>query len=125
MSLPLLIARAGRTDLGLLPALANRHGLITGATGSGKTISLQVLAERFSCIGVPVFMADVKGDLTGISQPGAMTPRLQERLATHSLPEPAFAGMPVTPWDVLAERGHPLRDTAADRAPGVPARLFG
>ena len=68
---PLVIARHGDLDLALLPALANRHGLITGATGTGKTVTLQVMAERFSAIGVPVFMADVKGDLAGISQPGA------------------------------------------------------
>ena len=74
---PLVIARHADTDLGLLPALANRHGLITGATGTGKTVTLQVLAERFSCIGVPVFMADVKGDLTGLSQPGVMSPKLK------------------------------------------------
>ncbi len=68
MAEPLIVASSGKTDLALLPALANRHGLITGATGTGKTVSLQVLAERFSAIGVPVFMADVKGDLAGLSQ---------------------------------------------------------
>jgi MoxR-like ATPase len=80
MTVPLLVARHQTTDLILLPALANRHGLITGATGTGKTISLQVLAERFSSIGVPVFMADVKGDLSGIAATGVESPKLAERL---------------------------------------------
>ena len=79
---PLPIARHGDLVLELLPALANRHGLITGATGTGKTVSLQVIAERMSGIGVPVFMADVKGDLAGMSQAGAMSPKLGERLKT-------------------------------------------
>jgi DNA helicase HerA-like ATPase len=123
---PLLIARAGGApDLSLLPALANRHGLITGATGTGKTISLQVLAERFSGIGVPVFMADVKGDLTGISQPGTLSPKLKERLQTHGLPEPVLAGMPVTLWDVFGQQGHPLRATISDMGPVLLARLLG
>lgn len=122
---PLLIARAGQTDLNLLPALANRHGLITGATGTGKTISLQVLAERFSGIGVPVFMSDVKGDLTGISQAGSLSAKLKERLAAHGLPEPAFAALPVTLWDVLGEKGHPLRATVSDMGPVLLARLLG
>ena len=73
-------AGAAPLDLCLLPALANRHGLIAGATGTGKTVTLQVMAERFSAIGVPVFMADVKGDLTGIARPGTASPRLRERL---------------------------------------------
>ena len=77
MADPLVVARNGDLELALLPAMANRHGLITGATGTGKTISLQVLAERFSRIGVPVFMADVKGDLTGIAFPGEMSPKLK------------------------------------------------
>ena len=81
MSEPLPIARTEKlADICLLPRMANRHGLIAGATGTGKTVTLQVLAEQFSRIGVPVFAADIKGDLAGISQPGAMSPRLQERL---------------------------------------------
>ena len=89
---PLLIARNAQVELALLPALANRHGLITGATGTGKTVTLQVMAERFSGIGVPVFMADVKGDLSGITQPGAPSPKLLERLKLIGIPEPAYAG---------------------------------
>jgi DNA helicase HerA-like ATPase len=111
--------------LGLLPALANRHGLIAGATGTGKTVTLQVMAESFSAIGVPVFMADVKGDLTGIARPGAASPRLAERLARLGLPEPAFAGSPVTLWDVFGERGHPLRATISDMGPVLLARMLG
>ena len=122
---PLLIATTGKTSLGLLPALANRHGLITGATGTGKTVSLQVLAERFSAIGVPVFMADVKGDLTGLAQPGAMSPKLKERLERLSLPEPAFQGFPVTLWDVYGEKGHPLRATVSDMGPLLLSRMLG
>ena len=77
---PLIVAKAGKTELALLPRLANRHGLIAGATGTGKTVTLQTLAQGFSAIGVPVFMADVKGDLAGLAQPGSMSPRLNERL---------------------------------------------
>jgi hypothetical protein len=121
---PLLIARHADTDLGLLPALANRHGLITGATGTGKTVTLQVMAERFSRIGVPVFMADVKGDLTGLSQPGAMSPKLKERIEKLGVPEPEFAGVPTTLWDVFGEQGHPLRATVSDMGPMLLARML-
>ncbi len=119
------IAVADSRELGILPALANRHGLITGATGTGKTVSLQVLAERLSEAGVPVFVADVKGDLAGISQPGQMSPKLKERLETHGLPEPAFSGYPVTLWDVYGEKGHPLRATVSDMGPTLLARILG
>lgn len=85
---PLIIARSGDVELALLPALANRHGLITGATGTGKTVTLQVLAERMSSKGVPVFMADVKGDLEGMSQPGAMSPKFAERLKLLGIDAP-------------------------------------
>jgi DNA helicase HerA-like ATPase len=124
MAEPLVIARHEGTDVALLPALANRHGCITGATGTGKTISLQVLAERFSSIGVPVFLADVKGDLTGIASPGVATPKLKERLAKLGLPEPAFHGCPVTLWDVWGEQGHPVRATVSDMGPLLLARLL-
>ncbi len=122
---PMRIAVSGQNELCLLPALANRHGLITGATGTGKTVSLQVLAEQFSRIGVPVFMADVKGDLTGISQPGKPSPKLTERLQKLGLPEPEFAGAPVTLWDVYGEKGHPLRATVSDMGPLLLARMLG
>ncbi len=122
---PMRIAVSGQNDLCLLPSLANRHGLITGATGTGKTVSLQVMAEQFSRIGVPVFMADVKGDLTGISQPGKPSPKLTERLERLGLPQPEFGGSPVTLWDVFGEKGHPLRATVSDMGPLLLARMLG
>ena len=124
MSAPLLIARSGTTDLALLPALANRHGCITGATGTGKTISLQVMAEQFSRIGVPVFLADVKGDLSGISKAGTPTEKLTARLEKLGLPTPPWSGCPVTFWDVFGEQGHPVRATISDMGPLLLARLL-
>jgi uncharacterized protein len=122
---PLSIARSATADLGLLPGLANRHGCITGATGTGKTISLQVLAEQFSRIGVPVFLADVKGDLAGLAAPGRMSEKLAARLQKLGLPEPAWGAVPVTFWDVFGEQGHPLRATISDMGPLLLARLLG
>jgi len=124
MAKPLVIARAGDHDLALLPALANRHGCITGATGTGKTITLQVLAENFSRIGVPVFMADVKGDLTGIAKPGRLSERMKARLESLKLAEPQWAGCPVALWDVWGEQGHPVRATVSDMGPLLLARLL-
>jgi DNA helicase HerA-like ATPase len=124
MTEPLIIARAGSKDIALLPALANRHGCITGATGTGKTISLQVMAEHFSRIGVPVFLADVKGDLSGISKPGAPSEKLTARLEKLGLPTPAFAGCPVALWDVFGEQGHPVRATISDMGPLLLSRLL-
>jgi len=124
MSEPLVIAKAGDIDLALLPGLANRHGCITGATGTGKTITLQVLAEQFSRIGVPVFLADVKGDLSGISKPGQMSDKLGARLKKLALPEPAWGGCPTTFWDVFGEQGHPVRATISDMGPLLIARLL-
>ena len=121
---PLPIAVHGDVELDLLPALANRHGLITGATGTGKTVSLQVIAERLSGIGVPVFMADVKGDLAGMSQAGAMSPKLAERLKLIGAQPPAFAAMPVVFWDVFGEQGHPVRATVSDLGPLLLARIL-
>ncbi len=122
---PLLIAKAGAKDLCLLPGLANRHGLITGATGTGKTVTMQVLAERFARIGVPTFMADVKGDFSGISAPGAASPKMTERLALLKLDEPKWEGCPVTFWDVYGEQGHPVRATVSDMGPLLLGRLLG
>jgi DNA helicase HerA-like ATPase len=121
---PLPIAKNKETELCLLPALANRHGLITGATGTGKTVTLQVMAERFSRIGVPVFMADVKGDLSGITQPGAASPKLQERLKLLGVEEPAYAGCPAVFWDVFGEQGHPIRATVSDLGPLLLSRIL-
>ena len=123
MSDPILIAR-GEVDLFLLPQMANRHGLIAGATGTGKTISLQVLAEGLSRTGVSVFMADVKGDLSGISQPGSMNPKIQQRVDLIKLKNFAFQGYPVTYWDVFGEKGHPVRATVSEMGPLLLARLF-
>ncbi|MEN6561327.1 MAG: helicase HerA-like domain-containing protein [Acidobacteriota bacterium] len=120
----LLIARNAEEDLLLLPRMANRHGLIAGATGTGKTVTLQVMAERFSRIGVPVFMADVKGDLAGISQAGAANPRIQERVKTLKLGDFAFAASPVTLWDIFGEQGHPVRTTVSDLGPLLLSRLL-
>jgi DNA helicase HerA-like ATPase len=124
MTNPLPIAKAGDTELALLPGLANRHGCITGATGTGKTVTLQVMAEQFSRIGVPVFLADVKGDLSGIAKPGAMTDKLAERIKTLGLPQPTFAGCPATLWDVFGEQGHPVRATISDMGPQLLSRLL-
>jgi len=126
MTEPLLIAKtsdASLTDLMLLPNMANRHGLIAGATGTGKTVSLQVLAEHFSSIGVPVFMADVKGDLTGISQPGHDNPKVAERAKLLKL-DLTPAACPVTLWDVFGEQGHPVRATISEMGPVLLARIF-
>ncbi len=124
MADPLIIGRAGETDLLLLPRLANRHGCITGATGTGKTVTLQVIAENFSRIGVPVFLADVKGDLTGIAKPGAMSDRIQARLSALNVAEPHWQGCPVTFWDLWGEQGHPIRATVSDMGPLLMARLL-
>ena len=121
---PLLIAQHGDIACHLLPQLANRHGLITGATGTGKTITLQKLAESFSRIGVPVFMADVKGDLTGISQVGTPGGKLAQILAERGLPEPAWGACPVTLWDVFGAQGHPVRATVSDMGPLLLARML-
>jgi uncharacterized protein len=122
---PLPIAKHGDLEIDLLPALANRHGLITGATGTGKTVTLQVIAERMSAIGVPVFMADVKGDLAGMSQPGEMSARLKARLDTINAPAPSFGAMPVVFWDVFGEQGHPVRATVSDLGPLLLSRILG
>jgi DNA helicase HerA-like ATPase len=125
MSEPLLFAHvADGRDLALLPALANRHGLITGATGTGKTVTLQVLAERFSQIGVPTFMADVKGDLSGLAAAGSPSPKLAQRLESLRIPAPLWAANPVVFWDVFAKAGHPVRATISDMGPLVLSRLL-
>jgi len=124
MSEPLLIARNAATECHLLPGLANRHGLITGATGTGKTVTLQTLAERFSGLGVPVFMADVKGDLSGISQRGQIGPKLAQVLAERGLAVPEPLACPTTLWDVFGEQGHPVRATVSDMGPLLLARML-
>jgi DNA helicase HerA-like ATPase len=124
MAEPLIIAKTSKTELVLLPAMATRHGCITGATGTGKTVTLQKLAECFSSIGVPVFMADVKGDLTGICKPGSLSGKIIARVDLLKLDLPEWQGFPVTLWDVLQENGHPLRATISDMGPLLLARLL-
>ncbi|MBQ0932930.1 DUF853 domain-containing protein [Ideonella sp. 4Y16] len=124
MAEPILVARHGATECFLLPALANRHGLITGATGTGKTITLQNLAENFSKIGVPVFMADVKGDLTGITQAGSVSDKLAAVLKERGLDAPTPLACPATLWDVFGELGHPVRATVSDLGPLLLGRML-
>ena len=124
MAEPLLIAKHDTIECHLLPGLANRHGLITGATGTGKTVTLQTLAENFSRIGVPVFMADVKGDLTGASQPGKIGDKLAAVLKERGLPLPAPLACPTTLWDVFGEQGHPVRATVSDMGPLLLGRML-
>lgn len=121
---PLVIGKSDGLALAILPALANRHGLITGATGTGKTVTLQKMAESFSRIGVPVFMADVKGDLSGIGAPGIMNPKLQARLDALNVTDWESAACPVVFWDVFGEKGHPVRATVSDMGPTLLARLL-
>ncbi len=121
---PLLIARNASTQCELLPGLANRHGLITGATGTGKTVTLQTLAENFSKIGVPVFMADVKGDLTGISQAGRIGEKMAGILKERGIEMPEPLACPVTLWDVFGEQGHPVRATVSDMGPLLLGRML-
>ena len=124
MANPILIARHGDTECHLLPALTNRHGLITGATGTGKTITLQGLAEGLSNLGVPVFLADIKGDLTGISQVGSMSPKLAKVLTERGIEPPTPQSCPTTLWDVFGEQGHPVRATISDMGPLLLGRML-
>lgn len=123
MTKPLIIAK-GSNVLEVLPRMANRHGLIAGATGTGKTVSLRVMAERFSAIGVPVFMADVKGDISGMARPGSENPKITDRLKALGSPEFAFQGCPVTFWDLFGQAGHPVRTTLSDMGPILLARML-
>jgi len=128
MAEPILLARRDGTECFLLPAMANRHGLVTGATGTGKTVTLQTLAENFSRQGVPVFMADVKGDLTGITQPGSVSPKMAAILKERGIEAPPPAACPATLWDVFADdkaaSGHPVRATVSDMGPLLLARML-
>jgi len=120
----LLIAK-GAAELRLLPHMANRHGLVAGATGTGKTVTLQVLAESFSRSGVPVFAADIKGDLSGVSQAGGGNPKVDQRIEQLGLAPWEFTGSPVMFWDVFGEQGHPVRTTASEIGPLLLARMLG
>jgi DNA helicase HerA-like ATPase len=125
MSRPLPVAKAGDSEICLLPALANRHGLITGATGTGKTVTLQRLTEQFSSIGVPVFLADVKGDLSGLGAPGVKSDKLAARLDKLGVTDWLPVKNPVVFWDVFGEAGHPVRATVSDMGPLLFGRLLG
>jgi DNA helicase HerA-like ATPase len=120
---PILIAKSF-VDVFLYPSMANRHGLIAGATGTGKTVSLKVLAEQFSTMGVPVFLADVKGDLSGICKAGAANPKLDERLKKLGLQDFTYAAYPTVFWDVFGEQGHPVRTTISEMGPLLLSRLL-
>ena len=123
MSEPIYLGKGEHPAL-LLPKMANRHGLIAGATGTGKTVTLQVLAESFSRLGVPVFVADVKGDLSGISQPGGGNAKVRERAAKLGLVDFTGAAAPVHFWDVYGEQGHPARTTVSEMGPLLLSRLL-
>lgn len=123
---PIVIAKTANLDpLAILPNMANRHGLITGATGTGKTVTLQKMAESFSAIGVPVFMADVKGDLSGIGASGVLSEKLQSRLASLKVDDWQANAVPVTFWDVYGEQGHPVRATVTGVGALLISRLLG
>lgn len=124
MSETINLARAKTSEVVLLPRMANRHGCITGATGTGKTISLQLLAEAFSRQGTAVFVADVKGDLSGIAVKGESTAKLEARLQELGIPTPDFAPNPVVFWDVFAQSGHAIRATVSDMGPMLLARIL-
>ncbi len=120
---PLLIGK-GDKAVYLQPRMANRHGLIAGATGTGKTVTLQILAEGFSRIGVPVFLADVKGDLSGIAAPGKDHPKIRERIETIGIENYQVRAYPVTFWDVFGKQGHPIRSTITDMGPLLLSQLL-
>src|SRR5512136_323803 len=121
LSLP--IAK-GKNDIVILPKMANRHGLIAGATGTGKTVTLRVLAEQFSNIGVPVFMADVKGDLSGLPFPGGDNPKVVERAKKLGLSDFSPQAYPGVFWDVFGEQGHPVRATVSEMGPLLLGRIL-
>jgi len=123
MASPLLLAKNAAKELALLPALANRHGLITGATGTGKSVTLQAMAHRFSAAAVPVFMADVKGDLSGIAKAGGENAKVTERLKSLKI-EVAFEACPATFWDLYGKSGHPVRATVSDMGPLLLGRML-
>jgi uncharacterized protein len=120
-----LVVAKGPEFLGIEPGMANRHGLVAGATGTGKTVTLRVMAERFSEIGVPVFLADVKGDLASMAFAGADKPKLLERASKLGLSDYAGRSHPVVLWDVFGEKGHPVRATASEMGPVLLGRLLG
>ena len=123
-TLPSLPIARGKNEISVIPKMANRHGLIAGATGTGKTVTLRVMAEQFSNIGVPVFMADVKGDLSGLPFPGGENPKVSERVKQLGLAGFSFQGYPVVFWDVFREQGHPVRATISEMGPLLLSRIL-
>ena len=121
----LYVAHCNQGPLSICGRMANRHGLIAGATGTGKTVSLQVLAETFSQAGVPCFMADMKGDLSGVAKAGKMSGFIEKRCAQFGIEEPEFEGCPVRFYDVFGQKGHPMRTTISDMGPQLLSRLLG
>src|SRR5680860_90966 len=124
MAEPLLIGKSGDLEMVLLPEMANRHGVVTGATGTGKTVSIQTMIERFSDIGVPVFVADVKGDVAGLAAPGGGNEKVDERLAELGMPSLDPVAFPVVFWDIYGEQGHPVRSTVSEMGPLLLSRLL-
>jgi DNA helicase HerA-like ATPase len=120
----LLLGGTGTRQLRMPARMANRHGLIAGATGTGKTVTLQVLAENFSRLGVPVFLADVKGDLSGLAKPGTPHPKIDERIQSIHIDDFRFESVPVVLWDLFGERGHPLRTTISEMGPLLLSSLL-
>jgi DNA helicase HerA-like ATPase len=123
-TLPSFPIARGKNEISVIPKMANRHGLIAGATGTGKTVTLRVMAEQFSNIGVPVFMADVKGDLSGLPFPGGENPKVSERVKQLGLAGFSFQGYPVVFWDVFREQGHPVRATISEMGPLLLSRIL-
>jgi len=124
MSEGILIGGNDAGQVFLQPRYANRHGLVAGATGTGKTITLQCLAEGFSDLGVPVFLADVKGDISGISQPGSPHPKVDERVAKIGIQNFTQRGYPVAFWDLFGKQGTPVRSTISEMGPQLLSRLL-
>ena len=121
----ILIGKSQEKELSILLDKANRHGLITGASGSGKTITLKVMAESFSAAGVPVFLADVKGDIAGTCMPGENSEKIKERLSNLNIEDFKFKGFPIHFWDVFGKKGHPIRTTVKDVGPTILSRMLG
>ena len=121
----ILVGKSQNEELFIIPNKANRHGLITGASGSGKTITLKVMAESFSAAGVPVFLADVKGDLAGMPLPGQTNEKISERLNGMGITNFDFKGFPTIFWDVYGRGGHPIRTTVKDVGHTILARMLG
>jgi len=120
----LLIGGNGSQTVFMDASMANRHGMVAGATGTGKTVTLQILAENFSKAGVPVFLADVKGDVSGVGKEAKPHPKIDERINTIGISDYKMSGSPVVFWDVFGERGHPIRTTVSEIGPLLLSNLL-